>query len=246
MSARTPERTTTPAAWHADPRNSSRLRWWDGASWTEHVVAAPEPPVAPEPEPAPLVNAVPAAATLGTPTSLDTGWADFGARTGLSSAGAFEDPFDGPYDDLNDVPNARPARASREPRAATMPPPRLPVQPDRVTSWVWALALVPLTALGALAALAFVLDEPAGWQVVLLASLPYALSLFLAFSDADVLKGRGHERRASRSWALLGALPYLVARGFVSRYWPPVLVFGALTVVSAVAAIALLPYLPAT
>ncbi len=31
------------AAWFADPHDPSRLRWWDGASWTDHV----HPPVVP-------------------------------------------------------------------------------------------------------------------------------------------------------------------------------------------------------
>ncbi len=28
---------TAPAAWYADPNGQSRLRYWDGAQWTEHV-----------------------------------------------------------------------------------------------------------------------------------------------------------------------------------------------------------------
>ena len=26
-----------PAGWHPDPYGQARLRWWDGARWTEHT-----------------------------------------------------------------------------------------------------------------------------------------------------------------------------------------------------------------
>ena len=31
----------TPAGWYSDPHAVAPLRWWDGASWTEHVAATP-------------------------------------------------------------------------------------------------------------------------------------------------------------------------------------------------------------
>lgn len=27
----------SPPAWHPDPAGSDRLRWWDGARWTDHL-----------------------------------------------------------------------------------------------------------------------------------------------------------------------------------------------------------------
>lgn len=40
---------TSPAGWYADPSGSPAQRWWDGATWTEHLreVAAPQPVVQP-------------------------------------------------------------------------------------------------------------------------------------------------------------------------------------------------------
>ncbi|MGH3444969.1 MAG: DUF2510 domain-containing protein [Nocardioidaceae bacterium] len=32
-----------PAGWHPDPQDASRLRYWDGNAWTEHV-SEPQPP----------------------------------------------------------------------------------------------------------------------------------------------------------------------------------------------------------
>jgi hypothetical protein len=34
---------STVAGWYSDPSDASRLRWWDGAQWTEHVQAVPAP-----------------------------------------------------------------------------------------------------------------------------------------------------------------------------------------------------------
>ena len=50
--------TGAPAGWYADPQLPERLRYFDGAAWTEHVTAAPA--VAPA-APAPV------AAALGAP-----------------------------------------------------------------------------------------------------------------------------------------------------------------------------------
>lgn len=52
------------AGWFADPHDPSRLRWWDGATWTAHVhppiVEAPVAPVTPVTQAAPVNQAAPA------------------------------------------------------------------------------------------------------------------------------------------------------------------------------------------
>lgn len=42
-----PTSTSVAAGWYADPAEPSRLRWWDGAAWTEHLhqPVAPQAPI---------------------------------------------------------------------------------------------------------------------------------------------------------------------------------------------------------
>lgn len=42
------EQSSLPAAgWYPDPADSSRIRWWDGQKWTEHVAVSGENAAAP-------------------------------------------------------------------------------------------------------------------------------------------------------------------------------------------------------
>ena len=36
-SAQAPAQAETPAAWYSDPLGKARVRWWDGAAWTDHT-----------------------------------------------------------------------------------------------------------------------------------------------------------------------------------------------------------------
>lgn len=59
---------STPAGWYPDPSATdptrSRLRWWDGAAWTEHVHSSPQ---APQQSPAPSLTKTPPAPDAANP-----------------------------------------------------------------------------------------------------------------------------------------------------------------------------------
>jgi hypothetical protein len=84
------------------------------------------------------------------------------------------------------------------------------------TTSVWILAFTPHLSLGLLVAADILVRDTSldgGNSAVLFAALTlYALVFALATRDNTVLARRGHRRRAQPSWALLGALPYLIVR----------------------------------
>jgi hypothetical protein len=81
---------------------------------------------------------------------------------------------------------------------------------------VWALAFTPIISIGLLVTAGLLLRDTSlagGNTALLFAALAlYALVFALATRDNTVLARRGHRHRAQPSWALLGALPYLIVR----------------------------------
>lgn len=66
------------AGWYPDPADASRIRWWDGQKWTEHVAVSS----AGEPT-APSTDAAPSAGT-STPAPAPTARAGRNPQTKLT------------------------------------------------------------------------------------------------------------------------------------------------------------------
>jgi hypothetical protein len=71
----------TPAGWYADPHDPSRLRWWDGAAWTQQTAPAQPQPAQPQP-----AQAQPAGGASGALWTAQTRWVEAKARVGGWSA----------------------------------------------------------------------------------------------------------------------------------------------------------------
>lgn len=84
--------SAVPAGWYKDPAGSDRLRYWDGATWSDSWAspAAPPPPAPPPPMAPPPPNwgaaAPPPPPMWGTPGVAGGQWAPSGAppKTGMS------------------------------------------------------------------------------------------------------------------------------------------------------------------
>ncbi len=71
---------TAPSGWFADPSGRHELRYWDGTTWTDHVVDAgvqgvdPLVPAALDATSVSETDSTPVAESVGAPKTPKTGW----------------------------------------------------------------------------------------------------------------------------------------------------------------------------
>ena len=236
------EGSTLPVAgWYDDPEIALRLRWWDGARWTQHT--RPKPIAHGEPaSPGAAVAhghasataaavadaAVADVAVTGVDTTTDANGAAVAAPVG-------EEPYSYsvPY---SATPTSAPSSASTGdagPRTQlgtfgmrsvtrsdlwNTAAQSMEYTPERTTTLAaWMLAATPLVAfLAQLAVTVLTGIESTPWFWVLAASLlPIMWIIVWVRRDREKLHEWGHLERASGWWALLGNVGYLAARGIV-------------------------------
>ena len=210
-----PQRSAPQRGWYPDPRGSDQLRWWSGTEWTTQLTPRPT---------ASAVPVLPAATASVTPGAAVTAVTPVMAVTAVTTAAAprAAEPdrthtADG-YDWQRETERIAPM-PSTTPRVEQWDVRDVPRRSG--TTAVWLLAFTPYFSLPLLAAADILLRGTSldgGNSAVLFAALSlYALVFVLASRDNTVLARRGHRRRAQPSWALLGALPYLIVRTVIVR-----------------------------
>ncbi|WP_179873621.1 DUF2510 domain-containing protein [Microcella indica] len=242
------EGSTLPVAgWYDDPEIALRLRWWDGARWTQHT--RPKPIAHGEP-------ASPGAAVAQGGTATEAASAT--TTTDLSGAAVAAPVGEEPYSysvPYSATPTSAPSTTTEGGEARSTPlgtfgtrsvtrsdlwnttAQSMDYTPERTTTVsAWMLAATPLVAfLAQLAVTVLTGIESTPWFWVLAASLlPIMWIIVWVRRDREKLHEWGHLERASGWWALLGNVGYLAARGIVvqrqaGRGWWPLIVTLLLT-----------------
>jgi len=187
---------TAAPGWYQDPSSTVHLRWWDGATWSEHVQIKAPPVVAthvdapPPPGEHPIDEVSPRASSIESyGWDRESSHRDSGERVWLAQ--------DTPPEPSEWIPDASAAR----------------------TAAVWALAATPLVwTLGVLAAAA--VERLAGallWQRIAIAIVVVLIGAIMAHRDQRALWSRGYRDRTTPWLALLTPLPYLIVRTLRAR-----------------------------
>ena len=233
-----------PPAWYPDPADASKLRYWDGANWTEKLIdraaaAAAMPSLfSPPPAAQPAIEAIPAPSYGADPFSA----APFGAPS--LTATAFTEPaaqFTGYSTGAFDAPGYVPLSRAYQPEQRTTP------HGGSGTAAIWLWVLVPLLAL---AHVLFPWDFSTSDYTNLLihgglVAGYLLLSVLLAGIDRRVLLGRGFD------WAppaVLGALApiHIVVRVFAVGAGGVLVTLTSLLVQGVVIALMVMHYAPLT
>jgi hypothetical protein len=223
----------TPAGWYVDPGNESRLRWWSGLDWTEHV--APLPDHQPEPDARPghahdlsveredLSDSTPPAEEAETTPSLTRR-----ERRLLEDEAAATRALPPPVSHIAPItsyawqPEANHADDRANPAMPLIELKEPVLYRDIASRWssasVWVIAFVPwVTVLFLAAAALLTVWGSACWLPVGSLVLPTLLTVAAAQRDAKRLRSWGHRSVAHWAWSLLGHLAYLIARTIVLR-----------------------------
>lgn len=225
---RHPTASGPEAGWYPDPHVREQLRWWSGEVWTSAVRFPPVPGSLPAPPRTPAPGA-PARATTppldGAPDD-DVPDDDVPDDVPDDAPGHDAPEDDAPGHDAGDGydwgrettgRNGRPGgamlpgatSAARIARWSTSSARR---DPDTLA--VWLIVYMPVVHLMAAAA-ALLAPAADDTRLVLLVSALYVCTLLLAIGDSAVLERRGFRSPPQSAWALLGPLPYLIARKLV-------------------------------
>jgi hypothetical protein len=246
---------TEPAAgWYHDPADAGAWRWWDGASWTDHVRPMAEAAVAADPVPAPA----PGPAQVGPQTIPQPGQVAPAPPSAAATGSVPMTPTTPVSDQLYWHSSA--AEVVEVPRvhhsASRVGPTSAVHAPSYVRDWndlgsphtagIWLLAFSPVLGVGVSLAVSIAMGF-AGLTGVMpaIAGAVAALLLTWAFAatDARALAERGYHRPRLAWMLLFPPLAYLIARGKEVRResksaWAPELVFILnFLIVAAVAAL---------
>jgi hypothetical protein len=202
--------STPEAGWYAYPDGGTELRWWSGASWTDHYAPIADATDADAESAAAAVDADAASASVEHSAALAYGPAGAQPATVATLAQPQPQPQREPQPEPQPEPEDQASNGyyRAHPVAAVNPGLGWGTVP------VWFLAFSPWATMASLIAAFFVYvysqDFALAWILVLL--IPHAVTVGLAVLDERRLQERRHPSVPHWAWALLGAPAYLIAR----------------------------------